>query len=143
MHQHCARIDELLDLQVLKGIDQALRAVYRNLLIERVRLARDVIIGRKVDDRGDAVTEPLPNVGNRRSDAILRAEIEVDCDGAVGRFRGSIAIKPHDGVASGKPAYHRGTAEAARYCHEDNFAVVAPWLMLFDDRKSTRLNSSH
>src|SRR3546814_4403708 len=82
----------------------------------RVRLARDVIIGRKVDDRGDAVTEPLQNVGNRRSDAILRAEIEVDCDGAVGRFRGSIAIKPHDGVASGKPAYHRGTDEAARSC---------------------------
>src|SRR3546814_7712124 len=80
----------------------------------------------------NAVTDPLPNVGNRLSDAILRAEIEVDCDGAVGRFRGSIAIKPHDGVASGKPAYHRGTDEAARSCHEDNFAVVAPWLMLFD-----------
>src|SRR3546814_16303356 len=74
MHQHCARIDELLDLQVLKGIDQALRAVYRNLLIERVRLARDVIIGSKVDDRGDAVPEPLPNFVNRRSAAILRAE---------------------------------------------------------------------
>src|SRR3546814_20099681 len=88
MHQHCARIDELLDLQVLKGIDQALRAVYRNLLIERVRLARDVIIGRKVDDRGDAVTEPLPNVGKRRSYALLRAEIVIACDGAVGRYIG-------------------------------------------------------
>src|SRR3546814_13078826 len=80
----------------------------------------------------NAVTDPLPNVGNRLSDAILRAEIEVDCDGAVGRFRGSIAIKPHDGVASCTPAYHRGTDEAARSCHEDNFAVVAPWLVLFD-----------
>src|SRR3546814_17007385 len=117
MHQHCARIDELLDLQVLKGIDQALRAVYRNLLIERVRLARDVIIGRKVDDRGDAVTEPLPNVGNRRSDAILRAEIEVDCDVAVGRFRGSIAITPPDGVASLKPAYPRVTTKPPSSCH--------------------------
>src|SRR3546814_17962167 len=85
----------------------------------RVRLARDVIIGRKVDDRGDAVTEPLPNVGNRRSDAILRAEIEVDCDGAVGRFRGYLEIKPHDGVESAQPEYHRGPDAAAGPHHAD------------------------
>jgi hypothetical protein len=71
MNEHGAGENELLDLEALQPIDQSPRALDGDLFIERVRLARNVVIGGQVDHRGNALAITLPDGFQRRGDSLI------------------------------------------------------------------------
>jgi hypothetical protein len=56
MDEHGARKDKLLDLEILQAAQQSLGSFDRDLLVLGARLAREIIVGRQVDDRGDSLS---------------------------------------------------------------------------------------
>ena len=61
MHEHRARIDELLDLESLERAKQVTRAFHIDGLIERVVLTGLIEIGDEMNDARELGTELLTN----------------------------------------------------------------------------------
>ena len=62
MDQHRARENELLDIEVLKAVEQPLRTLDCNFVVKRVRLTRNIVVGREVQDRGDPGSKAAANL---------------------------------------------------------------------------------
>ena len=124
MDQHRAREDELLDLERLQPVDQSAGALHGDLLIERIRIARDVVISGKVDHRGDAIAKPRAHLVERGADRFVRSEVYVDRRRGRRRVRRTGAIEADNRVAFAKPSDQRGGYKTARTGDEDQFARV-------------------
>ena len=77
MHQHGARIDELLDLELLQRAQQAPRALDSDGLVERVVLAGEIEIGDEVDDARDARAERVAELAQRQLDRSIGREVDL------------------------------------------------------------------
>ena len=71
MDQHRAGEDELLDLERLQPVNQPAGALHGDLVVERIGVTRDIIIGGEVDHRGDAVAVPCAHLVKRNSDRFV------------------------------------------------------------------------
>ena len=79
VHQHGARVDELADLEVLQGPQQAARALDIDLVVERMVLAGEIEIGGEVHDAGDAAAVALAEFSERKLDRVARASGRSRC----------------------------------------------------------------
>lgn len=73
MNEHCAREDELLDLEPLQRLYKPARTLHGDLVIKRVRFTRDTKIGGEMNHGGDAIAEAPAHLVERRSDLLARA----------------------------------------------------------------------
>ena len=116
VYEHSARVDELLDFEVLQRAQKAPRALDIDGLVKRVVLAGKVEISDEVDDAGDARAERVAEL----------AQCEFDC--GIGREVGRehrevgalcLKVKPDDPVIAMKRLAER-TAEVADSTRDEN-----------------------
>ncbi len=124
--QHAAGVDELLDLEGLQALDQAARAQDVDGLVERVRLAGNVIVGGEVHDRLDLRSVADADLLQRPCHAFVRAEVEVDRFGRLRRLGRTRAVQGDDAVLGAEPLNDGAPDEAGRACDQDDTAVGHP-----------------
>jgi hypothetical protein len=123
--QEGAREHELADLEaVAQSAQQAAGALDRDAVVFGVWLARQIIIGREVDRRGD----PRPELASHLGEGIAHVPVggQVDLD----RLREMLVlalgdIEADDGEPSGQPGRKRSPDEAAAPGDQDHIGSVA------------------
>ena len=97
MHEHGAGEDELLDLESLaQPAQQARRALERELLVLRARFAEEIVVGGRVDHRGD----PRPMFLAKNAQSFPHTFVGSDVDGhahaVLRRWSGCFAVEAYD-----------------------------------------------
>src|ERR1700730_15823782 len=118
MHEHCARKDELLDLEPLKVLQQSLGASHGDLLVQGTWLAGEIIIGGKVNHRCDPIAVSNMHPLERSFDSILRGQIDTDTFCGRGRRTRSHTVESHQGNARLELINERRTDEPAAVCYD-------------------------
>ena len=117
VHQHGARVDELADLEVLEGPQQAAGALDVDLVVERMVLAGEIEIGSEVHDAGDAAAVALAEFSERKLDRIARAQVDLD---AVDRRPAAVEIEADHRVGGLERAGERRADRAGNAGDDDD-----------------------
>ena len=127
MDQHCAREDELLDLEgeLVQSAQHAPRALDRDLVVLGARFAEEVVVGREVDDGDNALPMVLADRLEPRPHALVRGDLDRHVCAAGGRRRRCLAVEADDHAEpAGEPAHHRLADAAVRARDDDDAAVL-------------------
>src|SRR3546814_9620868 len=119
MDQHRAGEDELLDIERLESVDQPPCPLDGYLVVERIGIARNVIIRGEMNDGSNAVAVSRANLLERSVNRFIRADINVDRGGGRWWLGRTGAIETDDRVAIGEPGESGRGDETAPTGDED------------------------
>ena len=127
MHDHRARIDELLDrfeAAGVQGAQQPRRALHGDRLVRRIGLVVQIEPPDQMDHRGDGCAVFVAHALQRGLHALVVGQVDLDRRGqARRRIVGRAVIEPDDSESGGEPS-RDGTAEvAAGAGDEDEIAM--------------------
>ena len=125
VHQHCTGEDELRHLEGLQPIYEPPGPLDRNLFVERIGLARNVIVGRKVNHRSNAVTETGTHLLKCSINLFLGGEVKIHYLGRGRRFRRARSVERNYGVLLGEALDKFASDEPGRTGEKNYFAEHA------------------
>jgi len=124
MDQHRAGEDELLDFERLESVHQPPGALDGYLVVERIGIAGNVIIGGEVNHRSDAVAVARADLVERSSHRFIRPDVDVDRQGGWWWIGRTGAIEADDSVAFAEPGDQGRSDETARPRDQNDAAVT-------------------